>query len=132
MISIEVKTKNSTKRIELSNGILFNSLLCQNEVLVRKLIKEVHPFYKINKTFFEIINKFVDLNEEGRDIYGGLIVRTGFSDFAVLYLENTAVDDDYIVKIIGEYIRDIGENVERTIIINKMELRLSSLLRIFK
>lgn len=132
MITLELNLKNVIHKIELQDEILFNSLLCQNEKLIKKIIKTVQPLYKINDSSFEIINRFVEVTESGNSLYGGLIVRTAFDEFAVLFLENTFPDDDYIIRIIGNYLHDVGENISRTVTINKIEIDKTLFLKAFK
>lgn len=122
MIKLELNIKEQTRTIELADEILFNALLSQNQKLICKLIKTIHPLYKISDAFFDIVTKRVDINAEGKTLYGGFIVRTSFDNFAVLYLKDTEVDDDYIVSIVDEYLKDTGENVSMTVNINKFEI----------
>lgn len=132
MITIELNLKNEIHRIELQDEILFNSLLSRNKKLIKRMIKTVNPLYKISDTFFDIVNKYVDITESGNSLYGGLIVRTSLAEFAVLYLENTDPDEDYIVEVIGDYLYDLGEKFLETVEINKIEVDKSLFMSAFK
>ena len=132
MITIELNLKNQTRKIELQDDVLFNALLSQNDNMIRKLIKMAHPLYKISDAFFDIVNRYVHVTDEGSTLYGGLIVRTGFDEFAVLYLENASLDDDYIVELVEGYLHDTGENISMTVNINKIEIDRLLFLRALK
>lgn len=132
MITLEMNFKDETRKINLKEEILFNALLSKNDKLIKKLIKHNHPFYKISGDFYEVVNKYVDIKEDGSTLYGGLIVRTSFDTFAVLYLEDTEVDDDYIIKTIDEFIHDTGENIARTVTVNKIEITHSLFIKVTK
>ena len=103
MITLEMNFKDETRKINLKEEILFNALLSKN-----------------------------DIKEDGSTLYGGLIVRTSFDTFAVLYLEDTEVDDDYIIKTIDEFIHDTGENIARTVTVNKIEITHSLFIKVTK
>lgn len=132
MITIELNLKEQIKRISLKDEILFNALLSQNDEMIKRLIKSFSPLYKISDAFYDIVNRFVDVTDEGESLYAGLIVRTSFDEFVVLYLEDSIVDEDYLMRLIEEYIHDTGENVNRTVTINKMEIDKDVFLKAMK
>lgn len=120
-MKFELNIDGEKKIVTISNNILFNALLAENPSVIKKLIKVIYPFYKIRPAFFEIVNNYADFNNDGTSLYGGLIVRTNLYDYAVLYLEGTCLDEEYMIKIIDDYIKDMG-NIVKEVNINKFEI----------
>ncbi len=123
MVTIELNLDKKFDKVKIDDNILFNALLGKNHKLVKKYIKSVGPFYKISDAFFEIVNNFVDFDNNGVSLYGGLIVRTGLSDYAILYLEGSSLDEEYMVKLIDEYIKDTMDYIPKEVNVNKFEIR---------
>ncbi len=132
MIKLELKLNGKSRKVKLPDEILFNSLLSQNTKAIKHLIKIALPLCKISPVFFDIVNKYIDVTEDGHCLYGGLIVRTGLDEFAVLYLENTQPQDDYIIELVEQYLRSSGENLSLTVDINKIEIDKALFLRAMK
>lgn len=131
MIKIDLKIKDRNDVLCIKDEVLFNALLSQKPDFIKKLLKTIAPFYKIKKTFFEIVNPFVDIDENGNSLYAGLIIRTDYDSYAVLYLENTTIDEEYMISLITNYIHDQGETHEAEIDINTFEVDKKSFLKSF-
>ncbi len=123
MITIELNLNKNFDKVKLSDDILFNSLVSKNHKLIKKYIKSIAPLYKISDTFFEVVNNFVDFDNEGVSLYGGLIIRTGLEDYAILYLENANLDEEYMIKIIDDYIKDTMDYLPTAINVSKFEIK---------
>ncbi len=123
MITIELNLTNKLDKVQVRDEIFLNSLLVNNHKLIKKYIKSIYPPYRISDAFFAIVNNFVDFDEKGISLYAGLIVRTGLKDFAVLYLENSTLDEEYMMKLIDEYIKNVGDFKGGSININKFEIK---------
>ena len=130
MLEIDIKIDEKTKKIKINKNVLFNSQLVSHPKLIKKLIKHVNRSYKISDDFFEIINNYIDYNKEGRLLYSGLIVRTGLDNYAVLYLKNTKIDEEYMIKIINDYIFDIADHIPSELIIDKFEIDVKTFLNV--
>lgn len=122
MITLELNLKKEKKKIMLKDEMLFNALLSQNTILIKKLIKEKYPPYDINDSYFDIVNRYVEIDETGLALYAGLIVRTSIDEFVVLFLENSNPDDDYIIKIVESYVANAKDGGSKTVVINKIEI----------
>lgn len=122
MITIDLKIGKDLNTVKIKDEILFTALLSKNSVLIKRLIRSIHPFYKISDAFFDIVNTCVDFTDEGISIYTGLIVRTGIDSYAVLYLEGTPLDEEHLIKAIDDYIRDIGDHTPKEINVDKFEI----------
>ena len=122
MIMLELNMKNHTRKIMLKDEMLFNALLSQNTTLIKKLIKCKYPSYKIDETQFDVVNRYVEVAENGTALYAGLIIRTSLDEFVVLFLKESDPDDDYIVQILDEYTKDLDEKISDAITINKIEI----------
>lgn len=129
MIKIDLKIKDREDVLCIKDEVLFNALLSQKPEFIKKLIKTMSPLYRIKSTFFEIVNPFVDIDAGGNSLYAGLIVRTDYASYAVLYLENTVVDEDYMVGLITNFIHDLGEMSEVEIDINTFEVDKKTFLK---
>lgn len=114
----------------IDKNFLFNIELIKKPSLIKKLIKGIDKTYTINNTFFDILNNYVDVDENGNSLYGGLIVRTGLDDYAILYLENACLDEEYIIKVINEYIYDIADHKPGEININKFAISINTFLNV--
>lgn len=122
MISLELNINNEIKSVKIHEDVLFNALLIEHPASIKKIINSITCNYNISDDFFEIINKYIDITSEGVSLYPGLIVRTGLCDYAILYLETSKIDEEYMLKIINEYIYDVGDYKYKTININKFEV----------
>ncbi len=123
MVTIELNLDKKFDKVKINDNILFNALLGKNHQLIKKYIKSISPFYKISDAFFEIVNNFVDFDNNGVSLYGGLIIRTGLSDYVILYLEGSTLDEEYMVKLIDDYIKDTLDYVPTDVNVNKFEVR---------
>lgn len=122
MIILKVKVGEEYRNIKVNDDIIFNSMLSSHPDIIKKLIRSVCPTYKINKSFFTIINQYVELDSNDTTIYTGLIVRTNLFEYAVLYLEGNKVDDIRIMDLIKEFIYDVDDVKPENVNINKMEI----------
>ena len=122
MIALNLKINNEYKKVNIEENILFNAILSTNPKLIKKLIKTISPSYKINNTFFTIVNQYIEYTEEAKSIYCGLIVRTNAFEYAVLYLENYEVDEIRIMDLVKEFIYDTDDFKPTNITINKIEV----------
>lgn len=132
MVTIDLNLNSKLKKVSIKDDILFNALLSKNHKLIKKFIKSYNPLYKISDAFFEIVNNFVDFTDKGVSLYAGLIVRTGLCEYAVLYLENSTVDEEYMIKLIDEYINDVGDYRPKEVNINKFEIKRDTFLHTLK
>ncbi len=132
MITLELNLKGKNEKVEIKDEILFNALLSQNENLVKRLIRGAKGDYEIDEEYFDVVSEYVDVDESGVTLYGGYIARTGKDAFAVLYLEDAEVDDDYIVTLIEEYVRTSKDDIAKEIDINKIEVDKSLFLKVTK
>lgn len=130
MISLELNIDNKKRTITIHENLLFNTELINHPYLIKKLIKQIDKSYVIKESFFEILNNYVEIDENGVSLYGGLIVRTNIDNYAVLYLEKSNLDDDYIIKVINEYIFDIADHDPKEINIDKFEIDIKTFLKI--
>ena len=123
------------EKIELNNitkELLFNVIISKDLNIIKKIIKNIDSSYKINNEFLQIINGFIDLDKNGFIKYPGLIVRTSIQDYAVLYLEDTKLDEDYIIKLITEYVIDRDDFISKEFNITKFMVKKSSFINIIK
>ena len=123
------------EKIELKNitkELLFNVIISKDLNIIKKIIKNIDSSYKINDEFLQIINGFIDLDKNGFIKYPGLIVRTSIQDYAVLYLEDTKLDEDYIIKLITEYVIDRDDFISKEFNITKFMVKKSSFISIIK
>ena len=123
------------EKIELKNitkELLFNVIISKDLNIIKKIIKNIDSSYKINNEFLQIINGFIDLDKNGFIKYPGLIVRTSIQDYAVLYLEDTKLDEDYIIKLITEYVIDRDDFISKEFNITKFMVKKSSFINIIK
>lgn len=132
MITLDLNVKGKSGSWYIKDEILFNAILSKNTQLIKKFIKSIHPLYKITNTLFEIVNNYVDFSDECLSLYCGLIVRTGLRDYAVLYLEGTSIDEDYMINLIDEYIHDIGERIPKEVNVCKFEINKKAFLHATK
>jgi len=132
MITLDININNEIKSIKIKDDVLFNALLIEHPSSIKKIINAITYNYKISDDFFEILNKFIDITEDGVSLYPGLIVRTGLYDYAILYLESAKIDEEYMLKIINEYIYDVGDHNYKTININKFEVDKITFLEVNK
>jgi len=123
MVTIELNVDKRFDKVKINDNILFNALLGKNHQLIKKYIKSISPFYKISDAFFEVVNNFVDFDSNGVSLYGGLVIRTGLSDYVILYLEGSTLDEEYMVKVIDDYIKDTMDYVPEEVNVNKFEVR---------
>lgn len=130
MINLNLRINQRIEKIELNEGVLFNTVLYDHLDIIKKLIKMIYPSYKIDMLQFKVINKFIEFDNDLVSVYPGLIVKTRFDTYAVLYLENTIVDDEYMISIIREFISDTQENPYKTVNIDKFEVNRSDFLKV--
>ena len=110
------------KQVKINKDLLFNVTLVNDEKLVKELIKKSYSRYKINKEFFFIINKYIDIDNKKEYKYPGLIVRTNINEYAILYLEGTSVDEILAMNIIHDYLVDINDIKVKDINITKFQI----------
>lgn len=122
MIELDLNIDKKIKKVKVDENFLFNAELIKRPNLIKTLIKKVKYTYIINDNFFEILNNYVDFNKDGESIYSGLIVRTNIDSYAVLYLEGSTIDEEYMLKIIDEYIYDINDYTPEEINVDKFEI----------
>ncbi len=123
------------KKFELKNitkEILFNVIISKDLKIIKKIIKRIDPSYKISDEFLQIINNFVDIDKSGLASYPGLIVRTSIQDYAILYLEDSKLDEDYIVDLITEFIIDRDDYISKEFNITKFIVKKTTFLEIIK
>ena len=132
MINLRLKFKDEYKYVELNEDYLFNACLVEYPVLIKKIINAIAIKYKISKTYFYIVNSFIDFGCVEASLYPGLIVRVGINRYAVLYLEKSNINEDYMIKLIKEYIYDKGEHIPDDINIDKFEIDKASFLDAYK
>ncbi len=129
MINIDLKFKDGKNAVSLQDEVLFNALLSQRPEFIKKLIKNMSPFYRIKEDYFEVINPFVDIDKNGMSLYAGLIVRTSFDKFAVIYLEKSTLNEKYMTTLISSYLHDRGEDVMNRVDIVKFEVTKKNFLK---
>ncbi len=132
MITLNLKIHNDYKKVALKEELIFNAILSEHPKMIKSLIKSILPTYKINQSLFNIINQFIDFTDELISIYPGLIVRTGLTDFAVLFLEDTIINEEYMISLIQEYLYDVGNYSPKEVNINKFEVSKSTFLKATK
>jgi len=132
MITLDLKVNNKLNKVKIKDEVLFNALLSKNTSLIKKLIKIEAPFYKISDAFFDIVNTYVDFTKDGISLYGGLIVRTNICRYAVLYLKESIIDEEYMIKLIDDYIHDIGDYMPKKIDIDKFSINKHTFLKTLK
>lgn len=110
------------KQVKINNDLLFNAFLVNNQEVIKDLIKKTYSRYKINDEFFFIINKFIDIDKNNNYIYPGLIIRTNVDRYAILYLENTKINEIYAMNIMHDYLKDINDIKIKNINITKFEI----------
>ncbi len=132
MINLNIKINDRIQKIEIKEDILFNTMLYEHLDTIKLLIKNICPTYKIDKYQFKVINKFIDFDEKLISVYPGLIVQTKVNTYAVLYLEDADIDEEYMIDIIKNYIHDTYENTPKPINIDKFEIAKKDFLRIVK
>ena len=123
------------KKFELKNitkEILFNVIISKDLKIIKKIIKRIDPSYKISDEFLQIINNFVYIDKSGLASYPGLIVRTSIQDYAILYLEDSKLDEDYIVDLITEFIIDRDDYISKEFNITKFIVKKTTFLEIIK
>lgn len=129
MITVNLKIENKIKKVNIYDEVLFNTLLANNLLLIKKLVKSVCPGYKINGPFFGIVNNFVDFSNQGVSLYAGLIVRTDLNEYVVLYLQDSILDEKYMLKLIDDYIKEIGDYRPTEVNVNKIEIKKEAFLK---
>ena len=122
MITLDLKIENKLKKVKVREDVIFNAILVEHPEMIKKLIKATYMPYKISDAFFRIINPYVDFDKDGSSLYPGLIVRTGVAEFAVLYLENSYIDEEYMICLVKDFVRDNGDFNVKDVNINKIEV----------
>lgn len=122
MITLNLKINDKYQEVKIQEDIIFNSLLTNHPELIKKLIKAYAPSYKINEAFFKVVNGYAEFTEHAVSIYTGLIVRTNYDSYAVLYLENSTIDEERMMELIREFIYDIDDIPVKNVNINKMPI----------
>lgn len=115
-------SEDENKKLAVRNGFLFNAYLINNPKLIKKLIHSIVRMYKIRDGFFTIVNGYVDINADSNGSYPGLIVRTDYKKYAILYMENSEIDDETMIFLIKEFIYDKGERAPKSIDLDKFEI----------
>ena len=131
-MNLNIKINEKFKKIKLNEELLFNVVLYENTFLIKKLIKMVHPTYKIDSHQFKVVNKYIELNMNLTAVYPGLIVKVKYDTYAILYLENTIVNEEYMISIIKNYIYDTCENSPKQINIDMFEITMNDYLSAVK
>ena len=132
MINLKLKYGDLYKIVNVKEEHLFNAYLVKYPNLIKKIIHTIAINYKISKTYFYIVNSFIELNEDFDSLYPGLIVRVGLNRYAVLYLQDSQIDEKYMVDVIKEYIYDKGEHLPQEIGIDKFEVDKATFLEASK
>ena len=130
MIELDLKIDGNVKKVKVDENTLFNAELVKRPELIKSLIKQIKRTYKISESFFEVLNSYVDFNSDGTSLYAGLIVRTNIDSYAVLYLSGATLDEEYMIKIIYEYIYDINDYTPDEINIDKFEVDAKTFLKV--
>lgn len=130
MITLELDIK--TNVINLKEEVLLNVFLSKNPDEIKKLIEYKHFGYKVSSSFFDIVNNFIDFDDEGTSKYAGLIVRTNLEDYVVLYKDGASLDAEYMNSLIAEYIKDMGNFMPKETNIIKIALKNKDIFRYFK
>lgn len=131
-MKITLKDNKSVNEIVIGKDIFFNCILLNNKTLIKKLIKKLNPTYKISKSFFTILNEFIDYEKNGNYKYPGLIVRTNLYNYTVLYLEGTLIDEEYMLSIITEYILDVNDYKPEEINVDLVEITEKEFISAYK
>lgn len=131
-MKITLKESKSINEIIIGKDIFFNCILINNKILINKLIKKTNPTHKISKSFFTILNEFIDYEKNGNYKYPGLIVRTNLYNYNVLYLEGTLIDEEYMLAIITEYILDVNDYKPEEINIDLIEITEKEFISAYK
>lgn len=132
MINLNIKINEKLEKIELNEEIMFNVVLCENVSLIKKLIKMIHPTYKIDTHQFKIVNKYIELDKDLTALYPGLIVKVKYDTYAILYLEGSVINEEYMISIIKNFIYDTCENSPKQINIDMFEITMSDYLNVLK
>lgn len=132
MINLNIKINKKLQKVEIREEVLFNTFLYERLDTIKQLIKLIHPRYKIDPHQFKVINKFIELDSDLVSVYPGLIVKTKFDTYATLYLENTMVDEEYMISLIKDYIYDTQENIPKIVNIDKFEVTKEDFLKVIK
>jgi len=130
MITLELDIKKNI--INLKEEVLLNVFLSKKPDEIKKLIESKRFGYKVSSSFFDIVNNFIDFDDDGTSKYAGLIVRTNLEDYVVLYLDGTSPDEDYMNSLIEEYIKDIGNFKPKKTNVIKIALKNKDIFRYFK
>lgn len=128
MITLDLNVGDVLKKVKIKEDVLFNAMLAEHPEMIKALIKATCLTYKVSDAFFTIVNNYIDFDEDGISIYPGLIVRTGPMDYAVLYLESSEIDEEYMISLIKEFIYDVGDLAPAEININQFEISKSEFL----
>jgi len=128
MISLKQNNEKTKETINLNECFLLNIELINNKKLIKKIIKYLDKSYKINNTFFEVLNNYVEVDANNNSLYGGLIIRTNFDDYAVIYLKDSLFDEEYMLKVINEYIYDIADHYPQETNISMFEIDIETFL----
>lgn len=132
MITLEINLDKNLRKVQIKDAVLFNAILSRSDKLIKKIIKSVDSSYVINNSFFEIINNFIDFDDEGVSLYGGLIVRTSLEEYAVLFLEHSNLDEEYMLSLINQYIKDVGDHIPKEVNVYKFEVQKEVFLQVIK
>lgn len=119
------------KDIKINSDLLFNTILVNNERLIKDLIKKTYSRYIINNEFFFIINKYIDIDKNKNYKYPGLIIRTNIYEYAILFLEGTIINENLALNIIYDYINDIKDITPNDINITKFNIKKDLFLKLY-
>ena len=119
------------KDIKINSDLLFNTILVNNERLIKDLIKKTYSRYIINNEFFFIINKYIDIDKNKNYKYPGLIIRTNIYEYAILFLEGTIINENLALNIIYDYINDVKDITPNDINITKFNIKKDLFLKLY-
>lgn len=119
------------KDIKINSDLIFNTILVNNEALIKNLIKKTYSKYVINNEFFFVINKYIDIDKNKDYRYPGLIIRTNIYEYAILFLEGTNIDENLALNIIYDYINDVKDITPNDINITKFNIKKDLFLKLY-
>lgn len=122
MIALNLKIGAEIRKVNIKDELLFNALLVEHREIIKKLITQTDKEYKIDDATFEVVNPFIDFTDDGTSIYPGLIVQTGKKIYAVLFLEGSVPEEDYMISIIKDYVISKYSDLSGDVIVDEFEI----------
>ena len=119
------------KDIKINSDLLFNTILVSHEEMIKDLIKKTYSKYNINHSFFFVINKYIDIDKNKNYKYPGLIIRTNVYEYAILFLEDSTINENLALNIIYEYINDVKDIKPSDINITKFSIKKDLFLKLY-